>query len=202
MHPQKQHNALRSMRTARRFCRAAAALFICVRLGADAAAFRCQQLYSTQAACVANSDCTWVVRGESASCRTHAVNLCPSHCAASGGGARRPSLHAGYRVPMDKREAYVSYFDSMGWQAPSPGRHFMPGFTANLLSEYQRKWGISGAVGEIGVHHGAFFLSMALTAHKDEPLFALDIFDLQEKNIDRSGQGNLIIFLDNVKTLG
>lgn len=52
------------------------------------------------------------------------------------------------------------------------------------------------------MHHGAYFLSLALTARKDEQLWALDIFEQQGKNVDDSGKGDFGIFSENVKAIG
>ncbi|KAL0479100.1 ycf45 [Acrasis kona] len=61
-----------------------------------------------------------------------------------------------------------------------------------LLSKHQHEIGISGTVGEIGVHHGRFFIGIALTAREGESIFALDVFeDKQDLNVDRSGSGSL-----------
>lgn len=71
------------------------------------------------------------------------------------------------------------------------------------LSAIQRAAGVFGAVGEIGVHHGFYFIALALTARKGEPLFALDLFQAQQsKNLDKSGFGDRKIFLHNVATVG
>lgn len=52
------------------------------------------------------------------------------------------------------------------------------------------------------MHHGAYFLSLALTARRDEQLWALDIFEEQGKNVDHSGKGDFGIFSENVKAIG
>lgn len=59
-----------------------------------------------------------------------------------------------------------------------------------------------GALGEIGVHHGKLFILLQLNAAKDERLFAIDIFDDQALNIDKSGHGDHEIFLRNVAVWG
>ena len=54
-----------------------------------------------------------------------------------------------------------------------------------------------GAVVEIGVHHGASFIPImqsALTHKVYAPFVAIDIFEEQSANLDRSGHGNRTIF--------
>eukprot|EP00471_Norrisiella_sphaerica_P006538 CAMPEP_0184490034 /NCGR_PEP_ID=MMETSP0113_2-20130426/16977_1 /TAXON_ID=91329 /ORGANISM="Norrisiella sphaerica, Strain BC52" /LENGTH=332 /DNA_ID=CAMNT_0026873761 /DNA_START=150 /DNA_END=1145 /DNA_ORIENTATION=+ len=75
-------------------------------------------------------------------------------------------------------------------------------FLVHELSCYQHANGVQGAVGEIGVHYGGFFLGIATAALKSEKLFAVDIFDNQELNVDGSGKGNLDIFKANCIELG
>jgi hypothetical protein len=64
-------------------------------------------------------------------------------------------------------------------------------FTAlKLIHDYQREHSIFGHVGEIGVHEGQFFFALALLAKSfnvGEHSFAIDVFDKQERNIDKSG---------------
>jgi len=65
----------------------------------------------------------------------------------------------------------------------------------------QRDFGISGAVGEIGVHHGKLFILLYLMRTKQEKAFAVDVFDMQSLNIDNSGHGNQVKFLRNVQNV-
>lgn len=66
------------------------------------------------------------------------------------------------------------------------------------LSENQIEKGISGDVGEIGVHHGKLFILLANLAVDGERAYAVDIFDDQHKNVDSSGKGDRAIFERNV----
>lgn len=67
------------------------------------------------------------------------------------------------------------------------------------LSRFQCQSGISGAIGEIGVHMGRLFILLKLTAKSSEKCFALDVFDQQHLNIDNSGFGDREAFLCNVR---
>ena len=67
------------------------------------------------------------------------------------------------------------------------------------LSAHQLRLGLSGNVAEIGVHHGKLFILLANLTAPDEVAYAVDIFDDQHKNVDRSGKGDRVIFEDNVR---
>ena len=66
------------------------------------------------------------------------------------------------------------------------------------IASAQQAAGVSGAVGEIGVHHGRMFLVMALTLRPGERSFAIDVFDQQQLNFDRSGRGDEAVFRANL----
>jgi hypothetical protein len=66
------------------------------------------------------------------------------------------------------------------------------------LGRWQASQGVQGAVGEIGVHHGRLFVLLDLLRVPGERSFAVDLFDEQHLNVDRSGEGDLDAFLRNV----
>jgi len=66
------------------------------------------------------------------------------------------------------------------------------------IVNYQNQSNIYGSVGEIGVHHGKLFILLNLLTREDEHSFAIDLFDEQKENIDRSGLGDLSIFKSNL----
>jgi hypothetical protein len=68
-----------------------------------------------------------------------------------------------------------------------------------VLNAAQRAKQISGAVAEIGVHHGKLFIGLRLLQRRGEKAVAIDIFDDQELNVDGSGHGSLDKFVNNVK---
>lgn len=93
------------------------------------------------------------------------------------------------------RQAYLKrgYRTVGGWLFP---------YSATFIDEIgvlQRRSGITGAVGEIGVHHGKLFILMALGRHSGEQAIAIDIFDDQHLNLDGSGAGDRAIFEDNMQ---
>lgn len=64
----------------------------------------------------------------------------------------------------------------------------------------QRKLGLSGHVGEIGVHHGKLFILLYLLAQQGEQAIAVDIFEQQALNVDKSGKGSLQVLERNLET--
>jgi hypothetical protein len=66
--------------------------------------------------------------------------------------------------------------------------------TAHVIRKilsFQSSNNITGDVMEIGVHHGRLFILSALLTNYLENCVAVDIFDMQDLNIDNSGLGNL-----------
>ncbi len=55
-----------------------------------------------------------------------------------------------------------------------------------------------GSIGEIGVHHGSYFIVLARLAAATERLWAADVFEGQKLNLDRSGRGDSWRFIRNV----
>lgn len=72
-------------------------------------------------------------------------------------------------------------------------------FQALLTVQVQRN--ISGAVAEIGVHHGKSFIPLAIS-NGGRRCYAIDIFGRQDLNIDASGSGDKRQFLENLKRFG
>jgi hypothetical protein len=68
----------------------------------------------------------------------------------------------------------------VGWMSPCSA------YMVTMLSRVHRHWGIAGGVGEIGVYHGLFFIALAHTAAKNEPLFACDVFSDGPSGVDRN----------------
>ena len=67
------------------------------------------------------------------------------------------------------------------------------------LAEAQRAAGVSGAVAEIGVHHGQLFIALQQVNDPGLPAVAIDVFDEQALNVDGSGRGDLGRFEANVR---
>jgi hypothetical protein len=67
-----------------------------------------------------------------------------------------------------------------------------------VVDNAQRAAGIGGPVAEIGVHHGQLFIAMKLLQRPGEASVAIDLFEDQDANIDKSGEGDRDQFLQNV----
>ena len=60
------------------------------------------------------------------------------------------------------------------------------------LHEIQQTLGARGGIMEIGVHHGLFFMTLnAMVEAGEGTSYAVDLFDQQEMNIDKSGKGHM-----------
>ena len=70
------------------------------------------------------------------------------------------------------------------------------------LAQAQRGLGIEGPVCEIGVHHGRLFILLHLLSARDERSLAIDLFEAQDENVDRSGKGSREHLMDNLRTHG
>jgi hypothetical protein len=86
------------------------------------------------------------------------------------------------------------------------GQRFVTGFlepeillVLDVLDSAQRAKRVSGAVAEIGVHHGKLFIGLRLLQRPGEKSVAIDIFGDQELNVDGSGHGDYEKFANNVK---
>jgi hypothetical protein len=85
------------------------------------------------------------------------------------------------------------------------GHRFVEGWFApeildivHTLDAVQRDNDISGAVAEIGVHHGKFFIGLHLLRREQERSVAIDVFADQHLNLDGSGRGDVDKFLANM----
>jgi len=99
-----------------------------------------------------------------------------------------------YRFPEDVRLKYVS----TGSRQICMGSSFVEPVLALLayLAKIQDLLGVSGDIGEIGVHHGLFFVGLAHLARTSDKLWAFDVFEKQVLNVDGSGLGSLNAFLN------
>src|SRR5512143_2064678 len=67
------------------------------------------------------------------------------------------------------------------------------------LTERQRTLGLTGGAAEIGVHHGKLFILLYLLGRDGERAVAVDLFEDQHLNVDRSGSGDLARFRRNLE---
>ena len=80
--------------------------------------------------------------------------------------------------------------------------HECSGFLVAWLTRTQIDMDVFGSVGEIGVHHGKFFLALTTSASPAEVFWAVDVFAKQHLNPDRSGHGDIDRFLSNIEAFG
>jgi hypothetical protein len=92
-----------------------------------------------------------------------------------------------------KRGAVTEYLKATkgveGWFFPVDALLFA------MVDEIQKREGIAGNLFEIGVHHGKTALFLTRMRGEGEVVGVCDVFDQQELNRDRSGEGNLSVFL-------
>jgi hypothetical protein len=86
------------------------------------------------------------------------------------------------------------------------GQRFVTGFlqpeilsVLDVLNAAQRTKQVSGAIAEIGVHHGKLFIGLRLLQRPGAKSVAIDIFGDQTLNVDGSGHGDYEKFENNVK---
>lgn len=79
-----------------------------------------------------------------------------------------------------------------GWLLPGAARMVV------ALADKQTAEGVSGNVAEIGIHHGKLFILLYLLSRDNERAVAIDLFSMQDLNVDRSGKGNLAKFRANM----
>lgn len=104
---------------------------------------------------------------------------------------------SGQRSALNLEERYLNHTSSIdGWM--SPVHHKI----VKYLSDEQFKLGIRGLIGEIGVHHGKFFFSLATNLDSSEYAVAFDVFEDQQYNVDGSGKGSLKKFMKHAKAIG
>jgi hypothetical protein len=83
-----------------------------------------------------------------------------------------------------------------GWLDPSTATYL------SAIEVLQRQLGIAGDVCEIGVHHGKSFLCLALGLPPGDRAVAVDVFEDQHLNTDRSGRGDRAVFQRNLADHG
>ena len=85
--------------------------------------------------------------------------------------------------------------DVQGWCSPNNWQIIWP------IVEFQEQTGIHNPVAEIGVFHGKFFIGLVVTKNAPKN-YAIDVFDMQEFNLDGAGKGNLETLKKNLVKCG
>ena len=95
---------------------------------------------------------------------------------------------------MEKLKKYLENINDVeGWCVPELWNCIQP------IHEFQEANNIDGPIAEIGVHHGKFFIGLALTKANFNDHCGIDLFDLQMFNSDSSGLGSLSKFKENLE---
>lgn len=117
---------------------------------------------------------------------------------------RSVTPHVAARASFAVDERHRNLYLSDGLQSIHRGSHTVevPLALMAFLSRVQDAIGARGAVGEIGVHGGLFFIGMAHLSRAGEQLWCCDVFDDQKKNVDGSGFGVLSYFTKQCRTYG
>lgn len=99
------------------------------------------------------------------------------------------------------REEYLRHFDTQIYGT-------VEGWLGNRVSQMVSIFGgllddgnIRGNIVEFGVHHGLFLFLLSALRNDEEQCFAIDCFDNQSVNIDKSGCGSLITFQSHLENL-
>lgn len=82
-----------------------------------------------------------------------------------------------------------------GWCIPQLWQAIQP------LSEFQTSKGVTNPIAEIGVYQGKFFIGLMKTRPAMHH-YAIDVFSMQEFNLDGAGKGNLEAFKNNIAKTG
>src|SRR6185503_4364675 len=71
---------------------------------------------------------------------------------------------------------------------------------ALMFMAYNQLVSTNGDVLEIGVHHGLSAIATGSLVQPGRRFVAVDLFEMQDSNLSRSGAGNREVFLRNMQT--
>jgi hypothetical protein len=99
-------------------------------------------------------------------------------------------------IDAETRRRYVAECAGRieGWNEAGAFR-----FADSIDNLQKNRLGISGGLAEIGIHHGQFFVYLAMLRARGEKALACDVFERQELNKDGSGCGDRAIFEQNLR---
>lgn len=101
--------------------------------------------------------------------------------------------------PLFAREKIVDYFAFEGHKQISGWLSSHTLAFLYYLNQFHYEQGIEGDIAEIGVFQGRFFIALCLMMNTGEKAVAIDVFDEQHLNLDKSGVGDYEIFSKNIK---
>ena len=124
-----------------------------------------------------------ITAAELEACRASAVSASASSASPSPRALRN----------LTRLSAYATHGDTIkGFFEPGLLRLYLE------LDAVHESRGVRGALVEVGVFHGKSFMPLALLRQPDERCVAIDCFEDQSVNIDRSGEGDGVAFRANV----
>lgn len=110
----------------------------------------------------------------------------------TGSGLQRTTPH------RDRARAAYLYLTRMdevqGWLLRTTAAGML-----ELLWAQEERGAQGSGLAEVGIHHGKSFLVLTAAAMEQERLFAIDVFEQQELNLDLSGKGDRDVFLENLE---
>jgi len=74
--------------------------------------------------------------------------------------------------------------------------------TISLCSNVQQDLGLDAPVAEIGVYHGKFFIGLVLGSNSASGHHAIEVFYMQEFNLDGAGKGLAEVGADRLSAIG
>jgi hypothetical protein len=101
-------------------------------------------------------------------------------------------------MPIADARAYLDgHFQNIkGWCLPNLWQSIEPLYERIVAS------GNPGPVAEIGVYQGKFFIGLVKTMGAARNNYAIDVFDLQEFNLDKAGEGSMEALRANLALCG
>jgi len=101
-------------------------------------------------------------------------------------------------MSMERVKSYLAgpFHKIQGWCSPNLWQVLQP------LVEIQDGLNVKNPIAEIGVYHGKFFLGLLETKGAPKGNYAIDVFDMQQFNLDGSGHGNKAVLLENAALCG
>ncbi|MBS0015517.1 MAG: class I SAM-dependent methyltransferase [Arthrospira sp. SH-MAG29] len=97
-----------------------------------------------------------------------------------------------------KSESSLDFYLKNGFQKVEGWCNYRIFYFLKYISDVQKTLLINGGTCEIGVHHGKFFIGLHNLTTEGELSLAIDVFEDQHLNIDRSGKGSLEQFKTNI----
>ena len=124
-----------------------------------------------------------------------------------GGGLEKESVEAWFGIEAEPRHQLrvgvpmTSVRSYARWQRKTVQGWLSRGACDMIVcvADVQQTNNVHGNIAEIGVHHGRLFILLDLLARTHEKALAIDLFEDQSRNVDRSGVGDYNKFVANIE---